>query len=354
MPITISLLSTLKASNTNSDLIANKENAPVNDSYVTKIEEYLNQQYDHAALVHFKNQTMKEVSKERENYRRKIKCNSPGAYEVIPSLRSQIDFLQSEVYFLRDEPKEKNTLIALLIAPYTLTIEHKEHKTKELKNKSTIHEKNSINSKQNSKANNNMASKNFPVIDSIDIHVNKLVPESDTAESKNHVLFPFPYEDKDLPTQAFVTATTTTTTINSRNNANTNNNTVKDTNSILIQSNATTTATNNRAHNKNTNNNAVNDSNKLLAPTSASTTTTNNNTNSVNANNSENNTRSKLILSSIDEERNESEKCGNAAKQDGKEKISVINLEKWKKGTTLVVGDSMLAGLREAKISKGK
>ena len=42
MPITISLLSTLKASNSNSDLIANKENTPVNDSYVTKIEEYLN------------------------------------------------------------------------------------------------------------------------------------------------------------------------------------------------------------------------------------------------------------------------------------------------------------------------
>ena len=298
-------MSTLKASNSYSDLTVSKENTPANDSYVTKIEEYLNQQYDHAALVHFKNQTMKEVSKERENYRREIKCNSPGAYEAIPSLRSQIE----------------------LIAPYTLTIERKEHKTKELKNKSTIHEKNSINSKQNSKANNNMTSKNFPVIDSIDIHVNRLVPESDTAESKNHVLLPFPYEDKDLLTQAVVTATTTTTIINSRNNANTNNNTVKDTNSILIQWNATTTATNNRADNKNTNNNAVNDSSKLLTPASASTTATNNNTNSVNANNSENNTSSKLILSSIYEERNESDKCGNAAKQDGKEKVSAINSE---------------------------
>ena len=112
---------------------------------------------------------------------------------------------------MRDELKEKNTLIKSLIPPYTLTIEHKEHKTKELKNKSTIHDKSSINSKQNSnKANNNMAA-----IDSIDFQVNKLVPESDTAESKNHVLLPFPYEDEDLPTQAAVTATTTTT-INSR------------------------------------------------------------------------------------------------------------------------------------------
>ena len=93
-----------------------------------------------------------------------------------------------------------------------------------------------------------------------------------------------------------------------------------------------------------------------MAPTSTSTTTTNNNTNSVNANNSENNTSSKLIPSSIDEERNESEKCDDAyaAKQDVKEKISVLNSDQWKKGTTLIVGDSILVGLREAKLSRCK
>ena len=116
----------------------------------------------------------------------------------------------------------------------------------------------------------------------------------------------------------------------------------------MIQSSTATTATNNRTANKNTNNNAVNDSNILLTPTSASTTLTNNNTNSVNANNSENNTDSKLIPSSIDEERKEYEKCGNAAKQDAKEKIPILNSEQWKKGTTLIVRDSMLPELREA------
>ena len=183
-----------------------------------------------------------------------------------------------------------------------------------------------------------MASKNFPAID---LHNNKLVSENDTAES-NNVLLLFPYDDKDLSTKAAVSTTTTTTTINSRNNANTNNNTVNDTNSILIQSSTTTTATNNRTENKNTNNNAVNDSHKLLTITSASTTTTNNNTNSVNTNCSENNTSSKFMPSSTDEERKESKKCGNAAKQDAKDKISVLNSEQWKKGTTLIVGDSML------------
>ena len=96
---------------------------------------------------------------------------------------------------MRDEHKEKNALIKSLIPPYTLTIEHKEHKTKELENKSTIHEKNSINSKQTSKANNNIASKYFPAIDSIDFHVNKPVPENDTAESNNNILLPFPYDN---------------------------------------------------------------------------------------------------------------------------------------------------------------
>ena len=167
-----------------------------------------------------------------------------------------------------------------------------------------------------------MASKNFPAIDSIDFYVNKLVPENDTAESNNNVLLPFPYEDDDFLPPAAVSATTTATTINSRNNTNANNITVSDTNSIMIQSSATATA--NRTDNKNTNNNAVNDSNKPLTPTNASTTLTNNNTSSVNANNLENNTSSKLIPLSVDEERKESEKCGNAAKQDAKEKIPVF------------------------------
>ena len=53
-------------------------------------------------MVHLKSQTMKEVSKERENYRREIKRNSQEPYKVISLLRSQIETLQSELHFLRD------------------------------------------------------------------------------------------------------------------------------------------------------------------------------------------------------------------------------------------------------------
>ena len=40
--------------------------------------------------------------------------------------------------------------------------------------------------------------------------------------------------------------------------------------------------------------------------------------------------------------------------QDKKEKGVALNPDEWKKGTTLVIGDSMLAGLKEAKLSRNK
>ena len=53
-----------------------------------------------------------------------------------------------------------------------------------------------------------------------------------------------------------------------------------------------------------------------------------------------------LILQNIDLVSNPS--------QDKKEKGVVLNPDEWKKGTTLVIGDSMLAGLRETKLSRNK
>ena len=78
---------------------------------VRNIEEFVNQQYDYAALVHLKNQITKEVPKERKHYKCKITRNSPVAYEVIFSLRSQIETLQSEVHFLRNELKGKKSCV---------------------------------------------------------------------------------------------------------------------------------------------------------------------------------------------------------------------------------------------------
>ena len=113
--------------------------------------------------------------------------SSPGAYEVISLFRSQIETLQSKVYFLRDGLKEKNNMIKSLTAPYTFNI-HSIY----IFNIQYIH--------------------CFSVFDSSDCHVNKLTSEDDMSDSKSHVLIPFPYSDKDLPTKAAVSATITTTT----------------------------------------------------------------------------------------------------------------------------------------------
>ena len=53
-PNNISLLSTPKPLNSNSDLIDSQENTPANDSHVAKREEYLNQRYGNVVLESLK------------------------------------------------------------------------------------------------------------------------------------------------------------------------------------------------------------------------------------------------------------------------------------------------------------
>ena len=45
-----------------------------------------------------------------------------------------------------------------------------------------------------------MALKIYPVVDSFDFHVNKMVPEDDISGLQNHVLHQFPFDDKDSAT----------------------------------------------------------------------------------------------------------------------------------------------------------
>ena len=66
------------------------------------------------------------------------------------------------------------------------------------------------------------------------------------------------------------------------------------------------------------------------------------------------NTSSTFIQSSTDEEKNEFEGCKTAhtSQQDAKEKVPILNSDQWKKGNMFIVGDSILAGLREPKFSR--
>ena len=123
-PIKITLSSTpeIKLTNKNSNSIDNNKNGPANDSHLKKMEEYISQQYDQAAPTHLKNQIINEISK--ENCKNKLKNKAAGTYDVVSVLLSQIETLESEIYFLRGENKEKNTLIKSLITPYTSHAEH--------------------------------------------------------------------------------------------------------------------------------------------------------------------------------------------------------------------------------------
>ena len=123
-PIKITLSSTpeIKVINKSSNSIDNNKNGPANDSHLKKMEEYISQQYDQAALTHLKNQIINEIS--IENCENKSKSNAACTYDVISTPRSQIESLESEIYFLRGEIKQKNTLIKSLITPYTPHAEH--------------------------------------------------------------------------------------------------------------------------------------------------------------------------------------------------------------------------------------
>ena len=166
-PIKITLSSTpeIKVTNKNSNSIDNNKNGPANDSHLKKME-YISQQYDQAAHMHLKNQIINEISK--ENYESKLKNNAVCTYDVISALRSQIETLESAIYFLRGEIKEHNTLIKSLITPYMLHSEHaKQDINKEQritsKASSTVKAKeNFSNSKETSVTDKNVTLKKHP------------------------------------------------------------------------------------------------------------------------------------------------------------------------------------------------
>ena len=289
-PIKITLSSTpeIKVTNKNSNSIDNNKNGPANDSHLKKMEEYISQQYDQAALTHLKNQIINEISK--ENCQNKLKNKVAGTYDIASALRSQIETLESEIYFLRGEIKEKNTLIKSLITPYTSHAEHtKQQINKEKRNtnkaSSTIKAKeNFSNSKETSQTDKNVISKKTPATDNIDFRVDKLVPTNDIPDSEHHVLLPFFDDDKEIPTEKYNPATTT------------------------LQ------------------NCIINDQNSFKS------TETHNNNN--------------LTPQNIDLVSN--------PPQVKKEKGVALNPDEWKKGITLVIGDSVLAGLRQTKLSRNK
>ena len=94
-----------------------KENSAINNSHITQIENYI-KKYDQIALEHLKSQIVKEIKHEFTNNNTNDlnnKGSQKDASDVITEFHAHIQTLESEVYFLREELKEKSFLLRSLI-----------------------------------------------------------------------------------------------------------------------------------------------------------------------------------------------------------------------------------------------
>ena len=77
----------------------------------TKLENYIDEKYDQVAIKYLKEKILNEVKQKFSPSNQEDKINA----ELVKSLREQIENLQSEISFLREEMKEKNTLLKMII-----------------------------------------------------------------------------------------------------------------------------------------------------------------------------------------------------------------------------------------------
>ena len=127
LPIDITLVSTPKEvstpsllHNSPSENLRNTKTSSSDKSHIAKIENYIDQKFDQAALKYLKFQILTEIKNDLNKNNTNIKKNgiqSPqnSDYDLIRELRSHIQTLQSEVHFLREELKEKSVLLRSLI-----------------------------------------------------------------------------------------------------------------------------------------------------------------------------------------------------------------------------------------------
>ena len=74
-----------------------------------KLENYMDEKYDQAALNHLKKEILNDVKQKIFNEKDKVNL------ELVKSLKEQIDILKSEIYFLREEMKEKNNILKMVL-----------------------------------------------------------------------------------------------------------------------------------------------------------------------------------------------------------------------------------------------
>ena len=77
----------------------------------TKLENYFDEKYDQVAINYLKEKILNKVKQQFSPSNQGYKINT----ELVKSLREQIENLQSEISFLREEMKKKNTSSKIII-----------------------------------------------------------------------------------------------------------------------------------------------------------------------------------------------------------------------------------------------
>ena len=113
-PINVTLRTPSQLKNHYNGTGSNKS-SPANSSHIKKMEDYITEKYDEIALDHLRSKILKEVTHKFEEQLNLTKFNRPSISETIGLLKSHIETLESEVYFLRDEFREKNVTIKSLM-----------------------------------------------------------------------------------------------------------------------------------------------------------------------------------------------------------------------------------------------
>ena len=128
-----------------------------------KMEKYISEKYDEAALIHLKEQIAAELRKELSIN----SCKLSNSSQVINVLNNQIDFLQSEIYFLREKRKEKHNLLKLVMKSQPLvkheskpgnSAGHRNNQKLLTVDKNSLHPTTDINTENNTETNKSISS----------------------------------------------------------------------------------------------------------------------------------------------------------------------------------------------------
>ena len=88
--------------------------SPANNSDIKKMEDYITKKYDEAALNHLRRQILKEVTQNVDEKINSHKLDKTNTSDTTALLKTHIQTLVSQIYFLRSELQEKNVIKSLI------------------------------------------------------------------------------------------------------------------------------------------------------------------------------------------------------------------------------------------------